>query len=85
MKEKYIDYTHALSVLKLENLKERRERLAIKFAETCLNIPELNSLFEENHQENYDFRNSEKYSVNFANSQRYYKSTIPTLQRMLNK
>ena len=85
LKDNYIDYKQALSVLNLENLKERRERLAKKFADSCLKIPEMKTLFEENNQTDYELRNSERYKVNFAKSQRYYKSTIPTFQRLLNK
>ena len=80
-----MNYDQALVTLNLENLKSRRERLAKKFALSCLKIPEMSNLFKKQRGKTYELRDTEKFNVNFAHSQRYYKSSVPTLQRMLNK
>ena len=80
----YIDYERALKNLSLENLSERRSKLALKFAKGCLKIDQMKTLFRESKPSKYNTRTRNAYDVDFASSSRLYQSTIPTLQRMLN-
>ena len=81
---KYIDYENALGSLHLENLSDRRSKLALKFAKGCLEIDQMKTLFRESKPSKYNTRSKDAYDVDFASSSRLYQSTIPTLQRMLN-
>ena len=85
LKEEYKEYKSALNVLGLDCLRVRREKLALKFAKKCLELPTMQDFFQRNKNDDYLFRNQEKYSVNFAYTKRYFKSSIPSLQRILNK
>ena len=85
LKNKYINYDQALACLKLETLKERRSKLALKFAENCLKNEEMQFLFPKTNAKDHNLRNTETFHVKFAHSSRLYRSSIPTLQRMLNK
>ena len=78
-------YDQALKGLNLENLKTRRHKLALKFAENCLKNDEMKDLFPLKEENEYNFRQRDKYEVKFAYSSRLYNSTVPTLQRMLNQ
>ena len=84
LREQYVNYEQALSQLNLETLTERRDKIALKFAKKCEKQPEMRDLFTENKDSPYNLRKQEKYNVNFAHTKRYYNSTVPTLQRMLN-
>ena len=84
LKDKYESYDEALNVLGLEKLKERRTKLAIKFGKGCLKIDQMKDMFSKNRENEYDLRNKEDFNVQHASRQRLYKSTIPTLQRLLN-
>ena len=44
----------------------------------------MKDLFQASEKSNYFMRNAEKYNVKFASGQRLFKSTIPTLQRLMN-
>ena len=84
LKDKYSDYEQSIQILGLQNLNERRRELAIKFGNKCLKIDEMKDLFQASEKSNYFMRNAEKYNVKFASGQRLFKSTIPTLQRLMN-
>ena len=85
MKEEYKEYNSALNVLGLDCLRVRREKLAQKFDKKCLELPTMQDFFPRNQNDDYTFRTQEKYNVNFAYTKRYFKSSIPSLQRILNK
>ena len=85
LKHQYIDYDQALNTLKLETLKQRRAKLALKFAEKCLKNDEMKYLFPRNSPSKHNLRKIEEFQVKFAHSKRLFKSSIPTLQRMLNQ
>ena len=78
-------YDQALKGLNLENLKTRRHKLALKFAENCLTNDAMKDLFPLKEDNQYNVRQREKFEVKFAHSSRLYNSTVPTLQRMLNQ
>ena len=82
----YDSYSETLKFLNIETLFERRERLCLRFANKSLNVENFKHLFplyKSNH--NMKKRHSLKYEQAKSSSKRYKMSTIPHLQRMLNK
>ena len=81
----YVNYQSALSVLELETLKIRREKLCISFAKKCIKSQRHIALFPvEPVAHNHQLRNVELFTVNYARTERYRKSAIPYMQRKLN-
>ena len=86
LKEKYTNYSEALGILKLEPLNERRVWLLLKYGKQCTQLEQTRDLFPLKHKPHVMLtRNSEKYEVTNANTNRYYNSTVAYLQRLLNK
>ena len=85
LKDSYIEYKRALKDLNLESLHDRRERLCLKFAKKCLKMENFKKLFPLR-KETHDLkkRKTEKFFVKHINTERYFKSTIPAMQRALN-
>ena len=84
--EKYDNYKDALKLIGLDSLEERRENLCLKFAKQCLRHDKLKGLFPRNKRRHHmDKRNCEKYKVKKAKTERYRKSAIPSMQRLLNQ
>ena len=66
--------------------RERRERMALRFAKKSLKQDSFSKRFPLNIPEHgMKKRNPAKYVVNKTNTERYKKSTVPYLQRLLNK
>ena len=85
MGNKYQGYKGALQYMSLDSLKERREKMALNFAKKSLKLDKFSELFPFNNAKHLmKKRNPEKYAVANANTERYRKSTIPFLQRLLN-
>ena len=84
LKSNYSDYNQALNQLKLQTLHERRKKLALKFANNCLENEEMKILFPKNSIDKHNLRKTEEFKVKFAYSKRLFDSSVPTLQRMLN-
>ena len=82
--ESYESYEKALTVLNLETLKIRREKLCLKFARKCIKHPKASEMFPLNSESSYNFRTKEKYVVQKAKTDRLMYSAIPQLQRILN-
>ena len=83
--EKYSEYESALLKVDLDDLKTRRENLCLNFAKKCLESDKTQELFplnENNHV--MKGRNTEKYQVNFANTDRLKNSSLPYMQKLLN-
>ena len=86
MGNKYQGYEEALKFMKLDSLKQRREKMALKFAKKSLKQDCFLRLFPENTSKHMmKKRNPEKYVVKHTNSERYRRSAVPYLQRLLNK
>ena len=84
-KNQYSSYENALKIAKLTTLEARREKLCLKFAKACLKIDKLKDMFPlEVKDHNMEKRNIKKFKVNHAKTERYFQSSIPYLQRMLN-
>ena len=85
LKQKYKDYENSLLYLNLDSLKERRIILCLKFAKAGIKYDKMKDLLpEQDKHDNKKTRNHEKYKVNFAHTGRLKKSSIITLQNMLN-
>ena len=84
LKSSYESYEKALEMLNMETLEKRREKLCLNFAKKCLKSERMKTIFPENEKSSMKTRNQERFRVNFANRERYKKSAIPYLQRMLN-
>ena len=48
MGKKNTNYTDGLKILKLENLKRRREQLCLRFAKNCLKNEKVRNMFPNN-------------------------------------
>ena len=82
----YDSYSQTLKSLNIETLFERRERLCLRFAKKSLNVENFKHLFPSyKNDHNMKTRYSPKYEQSKTSSNRYKISTIPHLQRMLNK
>ena len=79
-------YQHALNILQLETLEERREKLSLKFALKCLKCSHTEIFFEhkKKHHE-MKLRHSEQFEVTHVKTQRYTNSAVPYMQKLLNK
>ena len=85
MGNKYKGYKEALQYMNLESLKERRKNMALNFAKKSLKLEKFSKLFPLNSAKHLMMkRNHEKYVVKKANTERYKKSAVPFLQRLLN-
>ena len=84
LKESYTTYEEALNLLNLQDLKSRRKKLAIKFGRGCLEIPQMKELFTKSSNKHF-LRNEGHIDIQYARTQRLFKSSIPTLQRLMNE
>ena len=82
----YESYSQTLKSLNIETLFERREKLCLRFAKKSLNVDNFKHLFPlYKNEHNMKKRFSQKYEQAKVSSKRYKMSTIPHMQRMLNK
>ena len=86
LKNKYQDYESALKLLDMESLKERRSKLCLKFAKKCLKIENFKKLFpHKKTKHDMKKRNVEKFLINNIVTERYKRSSIPAMKKMLNE
>ena len=85
LKNSYESYDNALKVMNMDTLDARREKLCLRFAKSCLRHKRMRSMFPINTTSHSMMkRNCDKFKVNRAITERYKKSAIPYMQRMLN-
>ena len=83
---RYESYTKALNILNLEPLEERRVYLCLKFAQKCTLNDKTKKMFPTNEKtHNMEMRNSEKFQVLHANTERLKKSAVIFMQNLLNE
>ena len=89
---KFENYEKSLKLLDLDTLKERREKLSLKFGQNCTENPKTKKLFtlkQKRHKSQNKkpccLRKESKFNVIKANTARLANSTVPFLQRLLNK
>ena len=86
LKDKYVDYESALELLDLDSLHERRAKLCLKFAKKCLKIENLKKLFPyKKTKHDMKKRKYEKFFISNINTERYKRSAVPEMKRMLNE
>ena len=85
LQEGYVSYSNALDKTGLSTLFERRSKLCLKFAKSCLKHEEMKNMFPLNPQ-TYDIqtRFREKFQVTKCRTDRLKNSAIPYMQRLLN-
>ena len=70
----------------LESLFKRRESICLKFAKKALRLEHSRMLFPiQKHLHGMERRNKRKFIENNASTERYKKSSIPSMQKLLNK
>ena len=82
-KEDYNSYENALKMAKLTTLKTRYQKLQLNFALKCVKNKTTKHMFPPQKPKEWA-RYQEKYRVPFARKERYFRSSIPTMARMLN-
>ena len=86
LEEDYINYENALTVCQLETFEKRRKNLTVRFAQTNLAYGYFSDLFPvRNKSHKMKTRKRGKLKIFPANIERYKKSPILTMQRMLDK
>ena len=82
----YESYSETLKYLNIETLFDRREKLCLRFAKKSLNVENFKHLFPlYKNEHSMKTRVSSKFEQAKTSSKRYKISTIPHLQRMLNR
>ena len=77
------DYFVNLSMLDLDTLKDRRDKIAEKFAGKVLKHPQHRKMFQFILSDRT--RSGKKILVPWARTQRYARSTVPSLGRVINE
>ena len=86
LKDKYTSYKKALSELNLEPLSKRREILCLRFAKKSLKLLNFKQMFPLSKKLHcMKQRKGRKFVQNHASTERYRKSAIPYMQRLLNE
>ena len=86
LRNDYKDYEGSLRLTDLQSLNEGREMTSLRFVKNSLKNANSSKLFPlKNVDHVMSVRNPLKYYINKANTERYKKSTITYLQRLLNK
>ena len=85
LKSDYENYENALKISGLQSLDERRQGMSLKFAKKCLKNKNFSKLFPKNElKHEMRKRNTFKYVVKRANTERLKRSSIPYMQNLLN-
>ena len=82
-RENYSSYQNALTLSKLTTLSERRAKLCLNFALKCVQNSKTSHMFPLNPPQ--ITRQTEKYTVIHANTDRLKHSAIPNMARQLNQ
>ena len=86
LKEGYTDYKSGLKTLNIESLYDRREKLCLRFAKKCLKIENFKKLFPlKKSTHDMKKRMTEKFYMKTYNTERYQRSAIPAMIRLMNK
>ena len=85
LQDNYKTYKNALDILHLETLEKRRKTLTLKFAKTSIANGHFTGLISKKKPRKLITRNHEFYEVTRAHTERYRKSPILTMQRLLNE
>ena len=84
--KEYTSYENAQNVLNLRSLEERRKELALTFAKKCTKNHLTKNMFPiKSKRLKNNTRRQEKYKTTRARTERLRKSSIPYMQKLLNK
>ena len=83
LKENYLSYQSALLACGLDSLKARRTELCLNFARKCTIHEKTQDIFPLNTRIS-SARQTEKFEVTFAKTDRLANSAVPYMQRLLN-
>ena len=84
LKNRYESYQKALEILDLDDLNQRRNQLCKAFAIKAHKNSSI--VFEPNNNSHImNLRNPSKFKVAACRTERYRKSTLPSMQVMLNQ
>ena len=83
--EMYVSYDAAMEMTGLKALNTRREERCLSYALKAVKHPVNSTKFPKKTVESsHDIREREQYHVNFARTEAYRLSAVPSLQRLLN-
>ena len=83
---RYIGYKKSLQKLDLQILSERRQELCLNFAKKCVKNPKTSHMFPMNIKKHQiQTRIPENFKVQYANTERFRKSSIIYMQHLLNE
>ena len=86
LQENYLNYEFACDLKGLPLLSLRRETRCLSFARRCLKTDKMAKPFPLTPDlPNIELRDREKFQVNKAKTEKYFKNTIPYCQRILNQ
>jgi len=87
LKNKYEDYGSALKLLNMASLKDIRSKLCLQFTKKCLKIENLKKKLFPRKKTKHDMkkRTEEKFLINNIVTERYKRSSIPAMKKMLNE
>ena len=85
LQDQFKNYENALTVLDQEKLSERRLSAALNFGEKSANNPRHSDMFPRNEGTKETSRNWRPFKEYFCKTERYYKSSLPTIARMMNE
>ena len=81
----YKSYEEALEQLGLETLEKRRDLMCLKFSKQCLKLDKMRGLFPRRKSEHLmEKRSSAVYDSVISHTERFRRSTIPSMIRKLN-
>ena len=85
LQDEYLCYTDAMKTLGLQSLSERRDELCLRFAKSCVQNESTRDMFPLNSNTTHaETRNPEKFEVFPTRTERFKRSAIPYMQRLLN-
>ena len=86
MGKDFLTYKHGLKALKLDTLEKRREKLCLRFAQNLLKSEKVKTFFPLNKTKHcMKKRKQQRYQTKKQNINRYKKSALPYMRKLLNK
>ena len=80
----YMDYHTSLEICGLKTLERRRQDRMLNFSLKSIKHPQNKRIFPRNEKHEHNIREREPFKVNFANTENYRTSAVPSCQRALN-
>ena len=84
--KRFSNYKNGLKILNLDTLNDRRKKICLKFAKNCLKNEKVKNMFPMNMSKHkMKLRRTKKFEENIKRTERYKKSSIPYMQKLLNE